>query len=515
MSYLLGIDIGTSGTKTIIVDERGNLIASATEGYALSTPQPNWAEQDPDEWWRATQLTVRRALQQIGNDTGAIAGIGLSGQMHGSVFLDEKNNVLRPALLWCDQRTQAQCDWITAQIGESRLIELVSNPALTGFTAPKILWVRDHEPEIYKRINHVLLPKDYIRFKLTGIFAGEVSDASGTLLFDVTHRRWSDEVLHALDIPRAWMPEVYESPVVSGTVSKAAAEATGLREGTPVVGGAGDQAAGAVGNGIVSTGLVSSTIGSSGVVFAFTDRPVLDPLGRVHTFCHAIPDKWHVMGVTQGAGLSMHWFRDNFAGIEMSTAALTGDDIYDLLTREAAQARPGSEGLIFLPYLMGERTPHLDANAKGVFFGLTARHTRFEMIRSIMEGVTYSLRDSLEILRSMNVPITQIRASGGGARSTLWRQIQADVFDTEMVTINALEGPAFGVALLAGVGAGIYKTVEEACQETITVVDSIKPVPNHVVFYDRYYQVYRSLYPALKPQMDTVSKIVAEQLMGS
>jgi len=359
MPYLLGLDIGTTGTRALLVDEVGHIVASAVSEYPLYTPQPQWAEQDPADWWQATCEATRAALARAGVSGEEVGGVGLSGQMHGVVLLDEQDEVLRPSIIWCDQRSQAQCDWITDRVGEERLIELTCNPALTGFSAPKLLWIRDNEPQTYEQGRKFLLPKDYIRLRLTGEYASEVSDASGTTLFDVRKRRWSDEVLSTLGVDRDLLPEVYESPEVSGRVNAAAAEATGLAPGTPVVGGGGDQAAGAVGNGVVETGILSSTIGSSGVLFAFTDEPVLDPQGRMQSFCHAVPGKWHVMGVTQGAGLSLRWFRDNFGGAEMLVSNLTGVDPYVLLDREAEQAPVGSEGLLFLPYLMGERQGRL------------------------------------------------------------------------------------------------------------------------------------------------------------
>ena len=509
MSYLMGIDVGTTGTRCIIVDQQGHVLAGATAEHApISSPQPLWAEQEPEDWWRATTAAIHQALAAAHVDGSAVKGIGLSGQMHGVVLLDKDHKVLRPSLIWCDQRSQAQCDWIHERVGRQRTIELTCNPALTGFSAAKLLWVRDNEPKAFAQARTFLLPKDYVRFRLTGTFATEVSDASGTTLFDVANRRWSAEMFKALELDLSLVPPVYESPVASAQVSALAAQETGLKAGTPVVGGGGDQAAGGVGNGIVSPGIVSSTIGTSGVVFAFSEKPVLDPKGRVHTFCHAVPGKWHIMGVTQGAGLSLRWFRDNFAGAELQVAFLTGADSYDLLSREAARAPAGSEGLIWLPYMMGERTPHLDPNAKGVLFGVTGRHQRFHVIRAILEGVAYSLRDSFEIFKEMDVPVKQVRASGGGGRSDLWRQIQADVFGREIVTINATEGPAYGVALLAGVGTGVWASVEEACQATIRVVTRQKPIAENVAIYDAFYPTYRALYAALKPHFDRVTELV-------
>ncbi|MBI2941394.1 MAG: xylulokinase [Chloroflexi bacterium] len=502
---VLGIDVGTTGTRAIVVDPRGRILGGATAEYPLHTPRPLWAEQDPADWWRATIEAVHGALSAAGLRGDVVQGIGLSGQMHGTVFLDAQHAVIRPAILWCDQRTQRECDWITERVGAARLIELTCNPALTGFSAPKIVWLRDHEPGAYVRVRKVLLPKDYIRFLLTGEFATEVSDASGTLLLDVARRAWSAEMLERLAIDPAWLPEVYESPVVSGRVTPKAAEATGLAPGTPVVGGGGDQAAGGIGNGIVRPGVISSTIGTSGVVFAFAERPNRDRLGRVHTFCHAVPGRWHVMGVTQGAGLSLRWLRDNFGAPEQTVGRWIGHDPYELLTAEATPVEPGSEGLIFLPYLMGERTPHLDANARGVLFGLTARHDRRHVIRAVLEGVAFSLRDSLEILHEMGIAVEQVRFSGGGARSRLWRQIQADVFGRSGVTLTATEGPAFGAALLAAVGTGVFTSVETACDATLQIASEIRPVPSAQAAYAQLYPIYRDLYPALKPQFDRLT----------
>ncbi len=499
MPYMMGIDVGTTGTRAVIVRPGGHVVGAATGDHQPMTMlRPGWAEQDPADWWEATIKAVRAALEAAGLKGGDIAAVGLSGQMHGVVLLDQTRAVLRPSLIWCDQRSQAQCDWITQQVGAERLIQLVSNPALTGFSAPKLLWVRDNEPRIFERAAHFLLPKDYVRFRLTGEFATEVSDASGTLLLDVTNRRWSAEMLGALEIDSKILPRVYESPEITGQITRETALVTGLKAGTPVVGGGGDQASSAVGNGIVSTGLTSATLGTSGVIFAYTDAPKLDPRGRIHTFCHAVPGRWHVMGVTQGAGLSLRWFRDNFGESEAWYARQTGVDPYDLIIQEAEKVRPGSDGLLWLPYLMGERTPHLDAQARGMWFGLTAAHQRAHMIRSILEGVAFSLRDSLEIFKEIGIPVTQIRASGGGSRSFLWRQIQADIYGKELVTLRTSEGSALGAALLAGVGAKIYSSVEESAKEAIQVRERMSPHADTMKTYDRLYQVYRSLYPAVR-----------------
>jgi xylulokinase len=384
-------------------------------------------------------------------------------------------------------------------VGAARLIELTSNPALVGFSAPKLLWVREHDPRQFERAKTFLLPKDFIRFRLTGERASEVSDASGTLLFDVARRQWSGEMLSALGLDASLLPTVHESPVASGRVRADVAAELGLPAGTPVVGGGGDQAAGAVGNGIVRRGLVSSTIGSSGVVFAHSDTPARDPGGRVHTFCHAVPGAWHVMGVTQGAGLSLRWFRDEVVGpLEREAAETAGRDVYDLMAESAATAPAGCEGLLFLPYLMGERTPHLDPQARGVWFGLTAAHRRSHLTRSVLEGVAYSLRDCLDILVGMGVPVDEIRASGGGGRSPLWRQIQADVFGRTVLTVNAAEGPAYGAALLAGVGAGRWSTVPEACDATIAITSRVEPDTSRAAVYASGHEVYRDLYGRLK-----------------
>ncbi|OFX16461.1 MAG: xylulokinase, partial [Armatimonadetes bacterium RBG_16_58_9] len=486
----------------------GEVIASSTKATPLYTPKPLWAEQEPEDWWQATIAAVSDVINESGVDPKHIKGVGLSGQMHGSVFLDERNQVLRPAILWCDQRTQAECDWIMETVGRDKVVELISNPVLTGFTAGKIVWLRNNEPAVYAQVKKVLLPKDYIRLRLTGEFATEVSDASGTALLNVKKRAWSDEMLDAVGIPRDWMPKVYESPEVSGRISAEAAALSGLAEGTPVVGGAGDQAAGAVGNGVVEPGIISSTVGTSGVVFAFSEKPVVDPELRVHTFCHAVPDKWHVMGVMLSAGGSLRWYRDTFADTESAVAKALNRDTYDLMSEEAAKAPAGCEGLIFLPYLTGERTPYPDSNARGTFFGITLRSDKAHFVRSVLEGVAYGLKDSFGILDEMNVPITQVRASGGGARSDVWRQIQADVIGHDHVTINIDEGPALGVALLAGVGTGVYGSVEEACQSVIKVVDTTKTNPAAEKVYGNYYQVYRSLYQSLKGEFAAVSMIV-------
>lgn len=505
-TYLLGVDIGTSGTKTVLFDTSGTAVASATVEYPLYQPKNGWAEQEPDDWWNAAASTIRSVLTQSSVDAAAVAGIGLSGQMHGLVMLDETGSVLRRSIIWCDGRTAAECAEITEAVGAERLIELTANPALPGFTAGKILWVRKNEPALYQKCAHILLPKDYIRYRLTGAFATEVSDASGMNLLDVKNRRWSEDVLRILDINPSLLPKVYESPDITGYVTAEAAALTGLKEGTPVVGGAGDNAAAAVGTGVVTDGSAFTTIGTSGVVFAHTSNVTIDPKGRVHTFCCAVPGCWHVMGVTQGAGLSLKWFRDNFCGAEISAAKGMDVDPYYLMDKQAARVPIGANRLIYLPYLMGERTPHLNADCRGVFFGLSAIHTKYDMLRAVMEGVTYSLRDCMEVLRGMGVMPNEMLACGGGGSSPLWRQMLADVYNCPVSTVSSKEGPALGVAILAGVGAGVFSSVEEGCARLIH--KNAPQLPNAAAHdaYEPFYQLYRSLYPALK---DSYSALAA------
>ncbi len=508
MAYLLGIDIGTSGTKTVLFDLSGNSVASDTQEYPLYQPQNGWAEQDPEDWWKASYTSIGNVIKKSGVEASEIKGIGLSGQMHGAVLLDKEDKVLRKAIIWCDQRSARECEEITNRVGARRLIEITANPALTGFTASKILWVRNHEPEVFDQVRKVLLPKDYIRLCLTGETATEVSDASGMQLLDVPNRKWSLEVLDKLGLDKSMLGKVYESQEITGQITPKVAALTGLKAGTPVVGGAGDQAAGAVGNGIVKSGVISSVIGTSGVVFAYTDKVSIDPEGRVHTFCHAVPDTWHVMGVTQGAGLSLQWFRNQFCQEEMSTARLIDVDAYQLTDKEAALSQIGANGLIYLPYLMGERTPHLDPDCRGVFFGLSAKHTKRDMIRAIMEGVAFSLRDCLDIIKKMGIPVQEVRASGGGGKSPLWRQIQADLFGTPLYTVNSSEGPALGVALLAGVGAGEYKSVPEACEATVKVVTHQAYGEENHRKYQGYYKLYNTLYTSLKKDFKTLAGLL-------
>jgi xylulokinase len=498
--YVLGIDVGTGGTRALIVDGQGRIVAAATEEHQpFASPKIGWAEQHPEDWWRAAGVAVRKALTQAALRGDQISCVGFSGQMHGAVMLDCEGEVVRPALIWCDVRTERQCKELNERLGAERLIQLTCNPALPNFTLTKFLWVRENEPENWKRVRSVMLPKDYVRFRLTGERAIDVADASGTLMLDVANRRWSPEVLQAAEIDASLLPAVFESQDVCGKVSVTGALATGLAAGTPAVAGAGDQAAGATGMGIVTPGAVSATIGTSGVVFAATDRPALDPRGRLHTFCHAVPDRWHVMGVTQAAGLSLRWFRDRFG----SSSSPSGGDPYEKLTAEAADVPPGSDGLLWAPYLMGERTPHLDADARGALVGLTASHTRAHIVRAILEGVAFSLKDTFTIFEQMKVPVKSIRLGGGGARSPLWRQIQADVYDHEVEMVEAEEGAAYGAALLAGVGAKIWPSVDAACDSVVRVVHRVQPNPANAEAMQKNYAAYRRIYPAVKSIFST------------
>ncbi len=498
MPYLIGIDIGTSGTKTCLFTADGTLVASATGEYPLSQPRNGWAEQDPADWWKATVETLRTVTTGI--DAAEIAGIGFSGQMHGLVMLDETGDVIRPSIIWCDQRTAAECEEIETVVGHEKLLAITANPALTGFTASKILWVRNHEPENYAKCRHILLPKDYIRYKLTGVFATDVSDAGGMQLLDIGGRCWSDEILSLLQIDKNLLAKVYESPEITGYITEDIAKLTGLAVGTPVAAGAGDNAAAAVGTGIVTEGDAFVTVGTSGVLFAHTDQMVMDPGGRVHTFCCAVPGKWHVMGVTQAAGLSLKWFANQCCG------DITGEDRYTVMTAEAAKSPIGSNRLLYLPYLMGERTPHLDADARGMFFGLSGSHTRGDMIRAVLEGVSYSLRDCLEVLREMGVQPKNITACGGGAKSPLWRGMMANLFGTPVRTALSSEGAALGAAILAGVGTGVYPSVEEACGKLIQIRDTVVPDEGETL-YEPYYQLYKQIYPDVKGLYKDLAKL--------
>ncbi len=494
--FFLGLDISTTGAKALLIDAQGNVVSSATTPLALSTPKPRWSEQDPYEWWDGITRSIRAALKKAGVDGDMVRAVGLTGQMHGLVLLDESGAVLRPAILWNDQRTGAQCDEIRQRMGKARFIQITGNDALTGFTAPKILWVQAHEPEVYAKAAHVLLPKDYVRFRLTGAYAMDKAGGAGTVLMDIEARDWSDEVLDALEIPAEWLPPTFEGPAITGEVSAQAATATGLAPGTPIVGGGGDQAAGAVGVGAVEPGIVSVVLGTSGVVFAATPAPYVEPEGRLHAFCHAVPETWHLMGVMLSAAGSLRWYRDTLApGVA-----------YDELLAPAADVPVGSEGLFFLPYLTGERTPHPDPLARGAFVGLTVRHKQTHLTRAVLEGVAFGLRDSFRLIKAAGLgEITQVRVSGGGAKSALWRQILADVLDQTLITVNTTEGAAYGAALLAGVSAGAWPTVPAACEATIKAVDGTEPQPEHVAAYDARYPQYRALYPALKSTFDAVA----------
>jgi xylulokinase len=483
----LGVDVGTGGTRAILIDHSGIVIASrSSEHVPIHSEHIGWAEQDPQDWWRAAREAIAGAITESKLASSAIEAVGLTGQMHGCVMLDVDGEVLRPALIWADQRTQPQCDWLTDKIGFERLIELTANPALPNFTLTKLLWVRDHQPEIFARIAHVLCPKDYVRYRLTGEFAMDMQEASGTLLLDVAHRRWSTEVAEAAGIPMHWLPRLFEGPEICARISDAGAYATGLAAGTPVAAGAGDQGAGAVGMGILAPGSVSATIGTSGVVFAATDTPTMDRLGRLHTFCHAAPGRWHVMGVTNGAGLSLRYFRDTFAP----------DLSYDALSTLASEAPAGSDGLLWAPYLFGERTPHLDPNARAAFAGITASHTRAHFVRAVLEGVAMSLRDTFTLFNELHIPVDSIRLGGGGARGHLWRQIQADVYGQPVDVLQTEEGGAFGAALLAGTGVKTWSSVEAACTATIRVASTVEP--RDAPAMEQSYARYRKLYPALR-----------------
>jgi xylulokinase len=492
----LGMDIGTGGTRAVLVDEQGKLVASASSEHApFRVEHPGWAEQDPEDWWRAAQEAIRAVLADLrkshpGRKVGAL---GLTGQMHGAVMLDKDGQVLRPSLIWCDTRTQPQCDWLHAQFGPGnegrrKLIELTANPALPNFTLTKLLWVKEHQPEIFARIAHVLCPKDYVRYRLTGTCAMDVQEASGTLLLDVAHRRWSKEVAKVAGIPESWLPQLFESPEICARIRPEAATLTGLAAGTPVAAGAGDQGAGAVGMGILEPGSVSATIGTSGVVFAATAAPTMDPLGRLHTFCHAVPGRWHVMGVTQAAGLSLRWLKETLAP----------DQSYDQLTAQASAVPAGSDGLLWTPYLLGERTPHLDGTATAAFVGITATTTCAHFTRAVLEGVAYSLKDTFTLFSELGIPVKGVRLGGGGARGPLWREIQADIYGYPCERLTAEEGGAFGAALMAGVGAGSWANLEAACAAGITVAETIHPKPATVARYAEGYKGYRRVYPALK-----------------
>lgn len=507
MSYLIGIDIGTSGTKTVLFDTAGTAIASSTAEYPMYQPRNGWAEQDPADWWNAVVSTIKAVIGQSGVSAEDIAGVGLSGQMHGLVMLDDAGGVLRRSIIWCDGRTANECAEITERVGAKRLIDITANPALPGFTASKILWVRNNEPDIYKKCRHILLPKDYIRYRLTGAFATEVSDASGMNLMDIPGRCWSGEVLRKLEIDPALLPEMHESCEVTGYITADVAALTGLAEGTPVAGGAGDNAAAAVGTGVVREGRAFTTIGTSGVIFAHSDNVAIDPQGRVHTFCAAVPGAWSVMSCTLSAGGALQWFRNRFCWSEIETAAGVGIDPYVLMDQQAAQSPIGANRLLFLPYLMGERSPLLDSDARGVFFGLSTIHHKRDLLRAVMEGVVYSQRECLDVLRGMGVTFDEMLACGGGGSSPFWRQMLADVYRCPVNTVVSREGGALGVAILAGVAAGVYGSVQQACDNMIRVNTPQRPDDAASGQYENYYRLYCSLYPSLKEHYRTLASL--------
>ncbi|MCD4753826.1 MAG: xylulokinase [Anaerolineaceae bacterium] len=495
MQYLLGLDISTTGAKALLCDTSGIVIDTASTELALSTPNPLWSEQNPEDWWNGIVNSIRTLLQKTNISGEEIIAIGLTGQMHGLTMLDADGQVIRPAILWNDQRTGPQCDEIRDIVGREKFIDITGNDALTGFTAPKILWVRENDPEAYNRTSHILLPKDYVRFNLTNVYASDRAGGSGTVLFNIKDRDWSSDIIKSLDIPESWLPKTYEGTEITGFISDEAAEITGLKAGIPVVGGGGDQAAGAVGAGAVESGIVSLTLGTSGVVFATTNSPFVESEGRLHAFCHAVPDRWHLMGVMLSAAGSLRWFRDTFAP----------QFEYDDLIASTAKIPVGSEGLYFLPYLTGERNPHPDPLARGGFIGLTVRHSFAHLTRSVLEGVGFGLKDSFELMKQAGLTdIQQIRISGGGSRNPIWRQILADILDTELVTINTSEGGAFGAALLAGVGVNVWKSIDQACKNTIQLTGSTPPMKDSVEAYQHHYDIYHSLYPTLK---DTFQRI--------
>ncbi|MEE7581899.1 MAG: xylulokinase [Oscillospiraceae bacterium] len=507
MSYVIGVDLGTSGTKTVLFDEIGNVIASHTVEYPLYQEKNGWAEQDPLDWYNATITTIKTVLDKSNIDSAEIKGIGLSGQMHGLVMLDKDFNVLRKSIIWCDQRTGKECEEITEIVGAEKVIEITANPVLTGFTASKIRWVMKNEPDIFEKCRYILLPKDYVRLMLTGELATEVSDASGMQLLDVPNRKWSKTMLDALNISEDMLGKVYESPEVTGEITQKVADITGLKKGTIVVGGAGDNAAASVGTGVVEDGKAFTTIGTSGVVYAHTSKVTIDPKGRVHTFCCAVPNCWHVMGVTQGAGLSLKWFRDNFCTSEKETAKLMGVDEYYLMDKEAEKIPVGADRLLYLPYLMGERTPHLDPNARGMFFGLSAIHGKSHMLRAVLEGVAYSLRDCVEVFKEMNINVNDMMACGGGGTSPLWRQMLADLYACDVKTVASKEGPALGVGILSLTGSGVYSSVQEACANIIKTDKVQAPINDNIPKYEKYYQLYREIYPAIKEQCQKLASL--------
>lgn len=505
-SYVIGIDLGTTGVKCVLVDKQGKVVYSCFEEYPLITPKPGWAQQDPEVWWHATVKSLKSLVNKI--NPSSLSGIGLTGQMHGAVFLDQDGNVLYPAILWCDQRTAEECQQINEKVGKEKIFDITCNPVLTGFQAPKILWLKNNYSDIYKKVKKILLPKDYIRFRLTKAFATDVSDASGTSLFDVRKRNWSEEILDALEIPIEWLPDSFESIEITAKTSSETQNLTGIPAGIPVVAGAGDQAAGAIGTGIIKEKLISISLGTSGVVFAFSDKVFVDPQGRLHTFCHAVPGKWHLMGVMLSAGGSFRWFRDVLGDKEKEEAKKAGKDSYELLTLLAEKSSPGCDGVVFLPYLAGERCPYPDPNAKGVFFGISLKTTKSDLIRAVLEGVSFGLRDSVEIMKEIGLPFGgHCRVSGGGARSSFWTQLLADIIGEKMVRLVSEEGPAYGAALLAGSGTKIFPDIETSCDMFIEIKDEFIPEQTSYEFYTKSYGVYKDLYRNLKNSFDLISDL--------
>jgi xylulokinase len=512
MNFFIGLDIGTTGAKSVLINETGSIIATATSEYPMFNPYPLWSEQNPEDWWNASIESLKEVMAKSAVGKNNIKGIGLTGQMHGLVLLDENYKVLRPCIMWNDQRTLKECEEITAKIGFENLLNITGNAALPGFTAPKIIWVMKNEPHIFEKIKHILLPKDFVRFKLTGELAIDVSDASGTSLFDVAKRNWSNEILEKLKIEKSWMPKVFESFEIVGNVKKELSNEIGIAVDTPVVAGGGDQAAGGVGTGTVKDGITSVVLGTSGVVFAATEKFLIEPKGRVHSFCHSVPNKWHVMGVTLSAAGSFKWFKNVLGEYESEIAKQQNKNVYDVLTELAGKAKPGSEGLLFLPYLSGERTPYPDPNAKGSFIGLTLRHDKNSIIRSVLEGVAYSLKDCLLLNEGLGLSLNQVRVSGGGAKSKLWRQILADVLNVELVTLTTTEGAPYGAAILAAVGTGQYSNVEEACARMLKIESGTSPITDNVRIYSDYYEIYENLYPVLKSSFDKITSTVNKYL---
>jgi xylulokinase len=509
LTYFLGIDLGTSAVKCILVDDQGKVKTSHSEEYPLLQPEPGWAEQHPEDWWKGTVASVVSLLAKASVAGDEVAGIGLSGQMHGSVFLNSKLQVVRPALLWCDQRTAAECDFIEQAVGgQAELGRLTGNKALTGFTAPKVIWLRNHEPEHYRQTQHLLLPKDYVRLQLTGALGMDVADASGTLLLDVAERKWSEDVVNRLDIPMEWLPPLFESNEVAGYLLAEIAELTGLKTGTPVVAGGGDQACGAVGVGVVREGIASVALGTSGVVFVHDDSYQMDPACRLHSFCHGVPGKWHRMGVMLAAGGSFQWWKNHFAFEELQQAEAEGRDVYEFLTALAESAPLGSEGLLFMPYLTGERTPHPDPKARGGFIGLNLRHGKAHLTRAVLEGITFGLRDSMELIKASGIEIKELRVSGGGARSLFWRQMIADIFGYPVITVNSTDGPAYGAAVMAASGV-LQQEISDLCERWIETVERVDPNPQRQAQYEKYYEVYQTLYPTLKNTMHQLNDLVS------